>query len=42
MKFVKDNNVNEERILERLLTELYVAYGNLTIVIDEADLMLDA
>jgi len=41
MKFVKDNNVNEVRILERILTELSVAYGNLTIVIDEANLVFD-
>ena len=41
MKALKENNANESEILECLLMELSLTCGNLTIIIDEANLAFD-
>jgi len=41
MKALKENNANESEILECLLMELSFTFGNLTIIIDEANLAFD-
>ena len=41
MKMLKDNNANETKLLERLLMQLSLTCGNLTIIIDEANLAFD-
>ena len=41
MEEIRKNRLNESEILEKLLTELSILFGNVTIVIDEANLAFD-
>ena len=41
MEEIQKNRLNESEILEKLLSELSILFGNMTIVIDEANLAFD-